>query len=126
MSISLDKTSSYHPKETEELHLIGDDEDDLEDAPLIDGHGHKHGNKKKRHYSDKILCWESPPPAALVVWNEITLERVKIGIILIFVLGAACMFAFSKEEDEEILHLTGISLEYPMVRLFFLFFIIIV
>lgn len=114
--LSLEKTSMYYPSDTEELQDIGEDEEALlEDEPLIKSEKHTATNKKKKKY-DKILCWSNPHPVAQVIWGEITRERIKIGIILIFVLTAACMFAFSHEENAEILSLSGIASDHPLVR----------
>ena len=65
----------------------------------------------------KVLCFKHPPKWLAKVSKQITLERIKIGIILFFVLGAAIMFSFSHEEDGELLHLNGITLIHPLVSL---------
>jgi len=127
MSITLDQTEKYYPSDVEELPEIGKKANysSDEDVPLLSeplnvnshknhGHGHSH-EKPKRKKVDHIFCWKNPPPIAQKIWFEITLERIKIGIILLFVLSAACMFAFSHEENEELLSLTGISSAYPLL-----------
>ena len=63
----------------------------------------------------KLLCLKNPPEWLTKATKHITMERVKIGIILFFVLGAAIMFSFSHEEDGELLHLNGITLIHPLV-----------
>lgn len=64
----------------------------------------------------KICCWRAAPHWAWCIYTEITGSSIKVGIILLFVLVAAGLFAFSEEEDHELLHLNGVSLSYPLVK----------
>lgn len=64
--------------------------------------------------SSPFFCIKNPPSWLRVVAYHLTRERLKIGIILIFVLIAAVMFAFSHEEDAEHLSLNSVSKDYPL------------
>merc|ERR1712137_1374895 len=83
---------------------------DQEDAPS----GRKRSSERSQLLSDEpvdqmtasweaspFFCIKNPPPWLRQVAFHLTRERLKIGIILIFVLIAAIMFAFSHEEDAE-------------------------
>jgi len=118
--ISLEKTEDYYPSgsDIEEIQTIAKDKDEEnlmsgETAPLLSNTSLQ--VSAAPYTVDHIFCWKNPPYIAQRIWKEITLERLKIGIVLVFVLIAAGMFAFSHEEDEEILSLTGISAQYPLI-----------
>ena len=94
-----------------------------EDSPLLLTE-HYHSNKTvELPLRATVLCWKDPPMWARIIWSQFTLERLKIGVVLLFVLMAAGMFAFSEEEDAELLSLSGISYDYPLVCIYlFIYF----
>ena len=61
-------------------------------------------------------CLRNPRSWMRHIKGQVTRERIKIGIVLVFVLAAAGMFCFSKEEDGELLSLRGVSHLHPLVR----------
>ena len=125
MSITLSKSVRSDNEEMQSHSEFEIDTDEpllspQEDSPLLISE-HYHSKKiAAPPLRDTVLCWKNPPMWARIAWSQVTLERFKIGVVLIFVLMAAGMFAFSEEEDAELLSLTGISYDYPLVCISFI------
>eukprot|EP01095_Lingulamoeba_sp_RSL-Kostka_P011569 TRINITY_DN443_c1_g6_i1.p1 TRINITY_DN443_c1_g6~~TRINITY_DN443_c1_g6_i1.p1 ORF type:complete len:745 (-),score=248.62 TRINITY_DN443_c1_g6_i1:42-2216(-) len=105
------KSLSEYLTDDETVSIYHDDDTDDEDMFMSHNNYQKH-NSIQAYQPQKVLCWKNAPQWAYLISQQITGERVKIGILLVVMLIAIGFFSFEPEEHD-MYHLSATTSDDP-------------